>query len=57
MVKCLPKGISEISTDEEGGDRKTFSVTIATQRVYNGTFRTKAKYDGPNGGMEDIFWI
>ena len=37
------------------GDRKTFSVTLATQRVYNSTFKTKRKYDGRNGGMEDVF--
>lgn len=43
MVKCLPKSIAEISTDEEGGDRKTFSVTIATQRVYTKTKQTKQK--------------
>ena len=55
MVKCLPKNISEVSADEEGGNRKTFSVAIATQRVYNGTFKTKRKYDGPNGGMEYVF--
>lgn len=41
MVKCLPKSISEVSTDEEGGDRKTFSVTIATQKVYTSTQKTK----------------
>ena len=55
MVKCLPKNISDVSADEEGGDRKTFSVTIATQRVYNSTFKTKRKYDGRNGGMENVF--
>lgn len=43
MVKCLPKSIAEISADEEGGDRKTFSVTIATQRVYTKTKQTKQK--------------
>ena len=41
MVKCLPKSISEVSTDEEGGDRKTFSITIATQKVYTSTQKTK----------------
>lgn len=51
MVKCLPKSIAEISADEEGGDRKTFSVTIATQRVYNSTIKTKEEYDG----LENIF--
>lgn len=55
MVKCLPKSIAEISADEEGGDRKTFSVTIATQRVYTSTVKTKAEYDGANGGLVDIF--
>lgn len=54
MVKCLPKSIAEISADEEGGDRKTFSVTIATQRVYTSTIKTKAKYDGVNGRMENV---
>lgn len=43
MVKCLPKSIAEISADEEGGDRKTFSVTIATQRVYTRTQQTQQK--------------
>lgn len=43
MVKCLPKSIAEISADEEGGNRKTFSVTIATQRVYTKTQQTKQK--------------
>lgn len=43
MVKCLPKSIAEISADEEGGNRKTFSVTIATQRVYTKTQQTKYK--------------
>jgi hypothetical protein len=41
MVKCLPKSIAEISADEEGGDRKTFSVTLATQRVYTSTQKTQ----------------
>lgn len=45
MVKCLPKSIAEISADEEGGDRKTFSVTIATQRVYTKTKQTLQKAD------------
>jgi hypothetical protein len=40
MVKCLPKGVSEISADEDSGDRKTFSVTLATQRVYTYTNKT-----------------
>lgn len=35
MVKCLPMSLSEISADDDGGDRKTFSVQIATQKVYN----------------------
>ena len=43
MVKCLPKSIAEISADEEGGDRKTCSVTLATQRVYTSTQKTKQK--------------
>ena len=43
MVKCLPKSIAEISADEECGDRKTFSVTLATQRVYTSTQKTKQK--------------
>lgn len=43
MVKCLPKSIAEISADEEGGNRKIFSVTIATQRVYTKTQQTKQK--------------
>ena len=41
--------------EEEGGDRKTFSVTITTRRVYNSTFKTKEEYDGRNGRMEDVF--
>ena len=45
MVKCLPKSISEISADEEGGDRKSFSVTLVTQRVYTSTEKTNEKYD------------
>lgn len=55
MVKCLPKSIAEISADEEGGDRKTFSVTIATQRVYTSTSKTNVEYDGRNGGMYSVF--
>ena len=37
IIKCLPKGISEISTDEEVSGRKTFSVTLMPQRVENAT--------------------
>ena len=37
MIKCLPKGISEVSTEEEVSGRKTFSVTLMTQRVENAT--------------------
>ena len=33
IVKCLPKGISEISTDEESGSRKSYSVVLACQAV------------------------
>lgn len=34
LRKCLPKSISEISAeDSEGGERKTFSVVLAVQRV------------------------
>jgi hypothetical protein len=43
MVKCLPKSIAEISADEDSGDRKTFSVTLVTQRVYTKTQLTKQK--------------
>lgn len=35
MLKCLPKSISEISTEEDGGDRKTYSVQLLTQKVIN----------------------
>lgn len=55
MVKCLPKSIAEISAEEEGGSRKSFSVTISTQRVYTSTQKTKAEYDGMFGGVEDIY--
>lgn len=51
MVKCLPKSIAEISADEEGGDRKTFSVTLATQRVYTSTQKTQ--FDGDI--ISDVF--
>ena len=33
MKKCLPKSLAEVSAEEEAGDRKTFSVTLAVQRV------------------------
>lgn len=51
MVKCLPKSIAEISADEEGGDRKTFSVTLATQRVYTSTQKTELGSDD----ISDVF--
>lgn len=51
-IKYLTLGVN---LAEEGGDRKTFSVTITTRSVYNSTFKTKRKYDGRNGGMEDVF--
>lgn len=37
LVRCLPKSISDISAEEGGGDRKTFSVTLATQKVITET--------------------
>ena len=33
MRKCLPKSISEISTEEEVSGRKTFSVSLMCQKV------------------------
>lgn len=53
MVKCLPKSIAEISADEEGGDRKTFSVTLATQRVYTSTQKTVK--DGNRAMITNVF--
>lgn len=37
MIKCLPKSISEVSTEEEVSGRKTFSVSLLPQRVENAT--------------------
>ena len=37
MIKCLPKSISEVSTEEEVSGRKTFSVNLLPQRVENAT--------------------
>lgn len=42
MTKCLPKSLAEIDADEDGGERKTFSITLATQRVYTTTPKTKS---------------
>lgn len=44
MIKCLPKSLADVSAEEEAGSRKTFSVTLMTQRVVNIT----DSYDGPN---------
>jgi hypothetical protein len=55
MVKCLPKSISEISAEEDGGERKTFSVTIATQRVYTST--PKSLYRGDANLLGDVFFM
>ena len=33
LIRCLPISIDSINADESGGDRKTFSVTLATQKV------------------------
>ena len=35
MRKCLPKNLSDVSAEEEAGDRKTFSVNLSCQRVIN----------------------
>ena len=35
LIRCLPISIDTISAEEGGGERKTFSVTLATQRVIN----------------------
>lgn len=35
LKRCLPKSISEISAEEDGGNRKTFSVVLACQKVEN----------------------
>lgn len=35
LIRCLPISIDSISAEEGGGERKTFSVTLATQRVIN----------------------
>ena len=40
LYRCLPKGISEISADENGGDRKTFTVTFACQKTESYPLRT-----------------
>lgn len=37
IIKCLPKSIAEISTEEEVNGRKTFSVTLLPQRIENAT--------------------
>ena len=37
MIKCLPKSIAEVSTEEEVSGRKTFSVNLLPQRVENAT--------------------
>jgi len=37
MIKCLPKSIAEVSTEEEVSGRKTFSVNLIPQRVENAT--------------------
>lgn len=37
MIKSLPINISDISADEDGGDRKSFSVTLLPQRVKTST--------------------
>ena len=37
MIKCLPKSLSEVSTEEEVSGRKTFSVSLIPQRVENAT--------------------
>ena len=54
MVKCLPKSISEISASNESGDRKTFSVIIATQRVY--TVTPKTIVDGDKSDLQSVFF-
>lgn len=55
MVKCLPKSIAEISADSEGGDRKTFSVTLATQRVYTVTPKSSSLSGGDKGDLQRMF--
>lgn len=41
--RCLPKSMSEVSAEEEAGSRKTFSVSLLPQIVYDvGNKSTKA---------------
>lgn len=33
LLRCLPKGISEITMDDDGGDRKGYSLQLICQKV------------------------
>ena len=37
MIKCLPKNLADVSTEEEVSGRKTFSVSLVAQRVEDAT--------------------
>lgn len=39
--RCLPKSMSEISAEEESGSRKTYSVSLLPQIVYDVSSKTK----------------
>ena len=41
MRKCLPKSISDVSVDEEVNGRKSFSVNLSCQRIYDVPLNSK----------------
>ena len=41
--RCLPKSISEISADENAGDRKQYSVVLQCQKIINESDKIKIK--------------
>ena len=48
LLKCLPKGISEISMEDDGGDRKNYSLQLICQKVETDTDKTFNVYENPN---------
>lgn len=54
MIRCYPKSVSEVSAEEEAGNRKTFSVSLIPQRVKTKTTKTK-NIDSSFASLADVY--
>lgn len=56
LLKCLPKGLSEINMEDDGGDRKSYSLQLICQKVETDTDKLQIiDQNIMNYGMESSF--